>query len=121
MTARWVASKKMHTPRSHHSSCSLGKNVYVFCGRNYQYTMLNSIEWLNAEADASGETVGWLEIPVHSSVGFKKRFYALAAPVDTDKILIGGGLESIYDFMSDKFILNTTTNVLEKQANGFYD
>lgn len=82
--------------------------------------MLNSIEWLDTEADASGKPAGWLEIPVNDSVGFTKRYYALVAPVDTNKILIGGGLESIYAFKSDKFILNTSTNIIEKQTFGFY-
>ena len=83
--------------------------------------MLNSIEWLDAEADASGKPAGWLEIPVNDSVGFTKRFNALAAPVDTNKILIGGGLGSVYNFLSDKFILNTSTNILEKQTYGFHN
>ena len=68
MKGRWVHSKKMCTARSHHSSCSLGKNIYMFCGRNYQHTMLNSIEWLDAEADASGKPAGWIEIPVKENV-----------------------------------------------------
>ena len=44
---QWSSAPSMNIPRFYHSSCCLGDNLYVFCGKNSS-GKLNSIESISA-------------------------------------------------------------------------
>ena len=71
-TQTWQQLPDMNVARSHHASCSLDGNVYVFCGQDRNQEPLNSIEVLEDTASNLDLIEAWKLIRVADTILFPR-------------------------------------------------
>ena len=96
----WTSGPSLNTARAHHSSCTLERYIYVFCGQksleNDQASYLGSIERLDARAWLTGDSsTTWELINLKSNALTENpRSYPLVKPIKKDLIAILGGKDA---------------------------
>ena len=88
----WTECPVMMVPRLQHSCCTLGDMVYAFCGYDGQQYLssieeLNAQRWINQQED---ENIEWQQLLPSKEI--QPRYSPLVTPIDSDKIIILGGV-----------------------------
>ena len=89
-TQTWQQLPDMNVARSHHASCSLDGNVYVFCGQDRNQEPLNSIEVLEDTASNLDLIEAWKLIRVADTILFPRSSPGVA-PLNDNEIVVMGG------------------------------
>ena len=93
----------MNEARSQHSSCTLGKWLFVFGGYD-GYKYLESIERCDMEANSQWDS--------YNVDAFTKRCSAAVSPLNSDSIVIFGGFVDL-NSLQDVIILNASSMTAE--------
>ena len=105
----WRRLPDLKQARHHHSSCTVEKAVFVFCGHaEGEAGDLSSIERL--QVGGTRLFYAWDLLRVK---GLSPRQFTLVSPVSATEILIYGGF--LKRELSDAFIFNTKTHTVKKQ------
>ena len=116
----------LNTPRSGHSSCTLGNTIYTFCGQNKD-GHLSSVERLRVHPKRirSSNEIEQLIFPAGTAsaawelvelVGddFAARAHVLAAPLNGNKIAILGGMSSFNSYLGNGYLFDTVSKRVER-------
>ena len=116
----WRNISYLNEARWYASSCFLGQNVYVFCGRKNMSEFVTSIESLSIDAISAQNKIPWQKIELTYGQILPRLQPAVIA-VNNTQIIIMGGEGTNCQYTSEILLFDTNVKTVTNEIeNGNY-